>query len=86
MHLGALIKMEKKLRPLEILADKSNTACICPKTDCEWHGKCKDCTALHRYHATIPSCLEIEIRNKKGISVGHINAVFKNKSSEQTGG
>ena len=71
--------METKLRPHEILADKSNVVCICPDTDCTWHGNCRDCIALHRYHATIPSCLETELKNKKCINVDHINAVFKNK-------
>ena len=71
--------MEAKLKPHEILADKNNVACICPDTDCEWHGNCGDCIALHRYHATIPSCLEIELKNKKCINVDHINAIFKNK-------
>ena len=66
-----------KLKPHEILADRNNLACICPDTDCEWHGNCKDCIALHRYHATIPNCLEIEIKNKKDIDVDYIN---ENKS------
>jgi len=72
--------MEKKLTPHEILANKNNTACICPDTDCEWHGNCKDCMGLHRYHATIPSCLEIELKNKKEINVDYINAVFRNNT------
>ncbi|MCL2620349.1 MAG: DUF6485 family protein [Defluviitaleaceae bacterium] len=71
--------MEKKLKPHEILADNNNLICICLDTDCEWHGNCKHCIALHRYHATIPSCLEIELKNKKEINVDRINAVFKNK-------
>ena len=54
--------MEKKLKPHEILADKDNIVCICPDTDCEWHGNCTDCVALHRYHATIPNCLEIKLK------------------------
>ena len=67
------VVMENKLKPHEILAQKSNMICICPDTDCEWHGACKDCIALHRYHATIPNCLEIEIDKKKGISMDFIN-------------
>jgi len=72
----------KKLEPHEILADERNITCICPDTDCQWHGNCKDCIALHRYHATIPSCLEIELMNKKNIDVDHINAVFKHKKKK----
>ena len=75
---------EIKLRPHEILADKNNVVCICPDTNCEWHGNCKDCVALHRYHATIPSCLEIELKKKKEINIDHINAVFKDKPLDLT--
>ena len=65
--------MKNKLKPHEILADQNNLKCICPNTDCEWHGNCKDCMALHRYHATIPDCLEIVINEQKGIDISHIN-------------
>jgi len=65
--------MGNKLKPNEILADKNNLICICPEDDCEWHGNCKDCMALHRYHVTIPNCLEIEIKKQKGIGVDYIN-------------
>jgi len=71
----------KKLKPHEILSDENNTLCICPDTDCQWHGNCKDCMGLHRHHATIPHCLEFEL-NKKNICVGHINAVFKKSRGE----
>ena len=52
-------KVDKKLSPKEILANKNNLICNCPQKDCEWHGNCKECIALHRYHATIPECLDI---------------------------
>jgi len=38
------------------------------------HEILKDCITLHRYHATVPDCLEIEIRRQKGINIDHINA------------
>jgi hypothetical protein len=65
--------MSKKLKPREILADRNNLTCICKNTDCEWHGNCKDCVALHRYHATIPNCLDTEIERQKGIKVDFID-------------
>ena len=65
--------MDDKLLPCEILAQPGNLACICPETDCQWHGNCWDCVVLHRYHATLPNCLEIEIERKKGIDVAFIN-------------
>ena len=55
----------EKLHPSEILSNLENLKCTCPDIDCEWHGNCKDCVALHRYYATIPNCLEIVIDNKK---------------------
>ena len=41
------IIMANKLKPLEILAIDNNLQCTCPDIDCEWHGNCKDCIALH---------------------------------------
>jgi len=32
---------------------------------CEWYGNCKDYMALHRYNATFPECLIVEIGRKK---------------------
>jgi hypothetical protein len=53
--------MSEKLKPSEILLNPSNLKCTCPDTECEWHGNCRDCVSLHRYHATVPNCLEIAI-------------------------
>jgi len=55
--------MSLKLKPSEILAIPKNLSCTCSVTDCEWHGNCRDCVALHRYYATvgdymIPNCLK----------------------------
>lgn len=49
--------MPERLRPSEILADPTKNTCSCPEKDCDWHGKCMDCVALHRYYITIPNCL-----------------------------
>lgn len=41
------------------------TKCTCPNTLCDWHGKCKECVALHRYHNDhVPFCLQPIIRDK----------------------
>ena len=53
------------LEEREFVKDPANTRCICPETLCEWHGKCKECVALHRYHNEhIPKCLQPIIREK----------------------
>jgi len=66
-HLNILqkkeIDLDKKLKPKEILMHNDYIDCFCPDKDCEWHGKCKDCISLHRYHATIPECLKLEMNN-----------------------
>jgi|GEM_PF-907091 len=73
VYQGYMLKVREKLSPQEILANEENLICNCPDTKCKWHGICKDCLALHRYHATIPNCLEIEIERKIGVSVDFIN-------------
>ncbi|MCL1795318.1 MAG: hypothetical protein FWG37_00365 [Clostridia bacterium] len=41
------------------------TQCTCPNTLCDWHGKCRECVALHRYHGDhIPVCLQPIIRDE----------------------
>jgi len=56
--------MADKMKPSEILAVEDNLKCTCPDIDCKWHGICRDCIALHRYHVTIPNCLEDAIEKK----------------------
>ena len=51
--------MSEKLTPAEILAHPKNTICSCSQNDCTWHGNCRDCVALHRYHSTIPECFDL---------------------------
>ena len=51
--------------------DENNLKCKCPKVNCEWHGNCKKCVALHRYHANhIPNCLQFIINDKLKALVG----------------
>ena len=56
---------ELVLKNRELASDPSVTRCTCPNTLCDWHGKCKECVALHRYHNDhIPYCLQPIIREK----------------------
>lgn len=53
------------LKNRELAADPKITECICPNTLCDWHGKCKECVALHRFHNDhIPVCLQGIIDDK----------------------
>ena len=53
------------LKNRELAADPEVTKCTCPNTLCDWHGKCMECVALHRYHNDhIPACLHGIIDDK----------------------
>jgi len=48
-----------------LAADPQITKCSCPNTLCDWHGNCKECVALHRYHNDhVPVCLQSIINDK----------------------
>ena len=56
---------EQALKNREMAADPEITKCTCPDTLCEWHGKCKECVALHRaknHH--LPVCLHHILEDK----------------------
>lgn len=56
---------ELVLENRKLAADPEVTRCPCPNGLCEWHGKCRECVALHRYHNQhVPVCLQPIIRNK----------------------
>lgn len=41
------------------------TRCTCPNTLCDWHGKCRECVALHRYHKShVPFCLQFITKDR----------------------
>ena len=63
-----------------LAADSQVTQCTCPNSLCDWHGKCKECVALHRYHGDhIPACLQPMIveRLKSLVQVAEMAAVKK---------
>lgn len=57
--------------------------CSCSNIKCEWHGKCKECVTIHRYHKDhVPNCFKPFINDKiKAIaSIGEMNTVEKEKT------
>ena len=53
------------LKNRELASEPSVTRCTCPNTLCDWHGKCRECVALHRYHNDhLPVCLQPIIKAK----------------------
>lgn len=52
-------------------------------TLCEWHGRCRECVALHRYHKDhVPACLQpfINEKLKALVKIGELIAVEKEKT------
>jgi len=71
---------ELVLKNRELASNPNITKCICTNTLCEWHGKCKECVALHRYHNDhIPVCLQpiINDKLKELVKVGELIATKK---------
>ncbi len=56
---------EQVLKNRSIVSDAENLKCSCPKVKCEWHGRCVECAALHRYYKDhVPKCFQPFIRDK----------------------
>jgi len=69
-----------------ILKYPNNLKCPCPKVKCEWHGKCQECVALHRYYKDhVPNCFQQFINDKiKAIAqIGELNVVEKEKTPSE---
>jgi hypothetical protein len=73
---------ERVLENRKLMADSENLRCYCPVTFCDWHGKCKECVALHRIHNDhIPFCLQSIIQDKINalVSAAEMTAIKKEK-------
>lgn len=71
---------DQVLRNRALAADPDVTRCTCPNHLCDWHGRCKECVALHRFHNDhIPVCLQplIEDKLKALVAVGEMTATKK---------
>ena len=56
---------DRVLENRQLVSDPHFTKCTCANTLCDWHGKCKECVALHRHHNNhIPACLQPIINDK----------------------
>ncbi len=57
------VQLIKSIRAF--LSSAEDAECPCPKTKCEWHGKCYECVRLHRHFGDhIPNCLQFILRDK----------------------
>ena len=48
-----------------MLASKADATCPCPKTKCEWHGRCHECVRIHRHYGDhVPNCMQSMLQNR----------------------
>lgn len=76
-----LVKENRK-----IASSPEHLKCTCPNVKCEWHGKCKECVAIHRYHKKhVPNCLKDFMRDKiKAVaSIAELDIVEKEKTPDE---
>ena len=70
----------------EIANNPSCLKCPCPKIRCEWHGKCKECVAIHRYYKDhLPECMQ-QIINPKIEAIaatGELKIEHKKRTSDE---
>lgn len=62
-----------------IVSDPENLKCPCPDA-CEWHGRCRECVALHRYHKDhVPVCMQEFINERLAdlVGIGELKVVHK---------
>jgi len=71
---------DQVLENRKLAADPEITKCTCPNPLCDWHGKCIECVALHRYHNDhIPFCLQSIISDKVKMLSGVVEMVTVKK-------
>ena len=74
------------LKNRELAANPEITKCTCPNTLCDWHGKCMECVALHRYHNDhIPVCLHgiLSDKLKALVSVTEMKTIKKDSTPNE---
>ncbi len=70
----------------EILKNPENLKCTCSKIKCEWHGKCQECVALHRYYKNhLPNCFQQYVNDKiKALAqIGELDVIEKEKTPSE---
>jgi len=71
------------LQNRKLANDPEVLKCTCPETLCEWHGRCRECVALHKYHKDhVPACLQPFINEKlrELVKIGELVAIRKEKT------
>lgn len=71
------------LQNREIAGNPNHLKCTCTQTLCEWHGRCRECAALHRYHRDhVPACFQDFINDKLRdlVKIGELSVAEKGKT------
>ena len=77
---------ESVLENRRLASDPEITRCTCPNTLCDWHGKCKECVAIHRHHGDhVPYCLQPIIKDKIKALAGVAEMFVEKKESTPQG-
>jgi len=74
---------ELVLENRKIASNSEHLKCTCTQTLCEWHGRCRECVALHRYHQDhVPACFQTFINDKLRdiVKIGELTAVENEKT------
>ncbi|WP_088226521.1 DUF6485 family protein [Desulfosporosinus sp. FKB] len=74
---------ELVLNNRKIASDPLNLKCTCTEVLCEWHGRCRECVALHRYHQDhVPACFQAFINDKLKdiVKIGEMTAERNKKT------
>ncbi|MGC7870751.1 hypothetical protein ACPUYX_04365 [Desulfosporosinus sp. SYSU MS00001] len=74
---------ELVLNNRKIASDPMNLKCTCREVLCEWHGRCRECVALHRYHQDhVPACFQSFINDKLKdiVKIGEMTAEENKKT------
>lgn len=61
---------EDTLKNRALLESQEVLDCSCPYSRCEWHGKCRECVALHRYTLSICPVPAALLREKITVLAG----------------
>jgi len=73
------------LKNRELVKNPDIIKCTCKNLLCEWHGKCNECIALHRYYGDhLPVCLQPMIKNKsfeKLVNLVELDTIGRDKKS-----
>jgi len=69
-----------------MLNNPKNFNCSCPNVRCEWHGKCQECVAIHRFYKNhIPNCFQQFVNEKiKAIAqIGELDVIKKESAPQK---